>query len=103
MPPLAGKSRYLAKVPPGFQSDYIKIITKFKFRKLISDTDIDTEFYDRTCGGVIMCLQIFEVAVFTEVLYIEGDRGSTVVKVLSYKSEHRWFDPSCWHWNFSLT
>jgi len=24
----------------------------------------------------------------------EGDRGSTVVKVLCYKSEGRWFDPS---------
>jgi len=29
-----------------------------------------------------------------------GDRGSTVVKVLCYKSESRWFDP---RWNFSLT
>jgi hypothetical protein len=26
-----------------------------------------------------------------------------VVKLLSYKSEGRWFDPSCCHWNFSLT
>ena len=25
----------------------------------------------------------------------QGDRGSTVVKVLCYKSEGRWFDPSC--------
>jgi len=28
-----------------------------------------------------------------------GDRG----KVLCYKSEGRWFDPSWCHWNFSLT
>jgi len=28
------------------------------------------------------------------------DRGSTVVKVLCYKSEGRWFDPSWCHWNF---
>jgi len=35
--------------------------------------------------------------------YISGDRGSTVVKVLCYKSEGRWFDPSWCHWNFSLT
>ena len=38
-------------------------------------------------------------------LYV-GDReyrGSTVVKVLCYKSEVRWFDPSWCHWNFSLT
>ena len=33
----------------------------------------------------------------------EGDRGSAVVKVLCYKSEGRWFDPSWCHWNFSLT
>jgi hypothetical protein len=26
-----------------------------------------------------------------------GDRGSTVVKVLLYKSEGRWFDPRWWH------
>jgi len=26
--------------------------------------------------------------------YSMGDRGSTVVKVLCYKSEGRWFDPS---------
>ena len=25
-------------------------------------------------------------------LYVYGDRGSTVVKVLCYKSEGRWFD-----------
>jgi len=28
------------------------------------------------------------------------DRGSTVVKVLCYKSEGRWFDPSWCHWIF---
>ena len=32
-----------------------------------------------------------------------GDRGTTVVKVLCYKSEGRWFDSSWCHWNFSLT
>jgi len=32
-----------------------------------------------------------------------GDRGSTVVKVLYYNSEGRWFDPNWCHWNFSLT
>ena len=29
-----------------------------------------------------------------------GDRGSTVVKVLCYKSECRWFDPSWCQWIF---
>ena len=32
-----------------------------------------------------------------------GDRGSSVVKVLCYKSEGRLFDPSWWHCNFLLT
>ena len=30
----------------------------------------------------------------------EGDRGSTVVRVLCYKSEGRWFDPSWCQWIF---
>jgi len=30
-------------------------------------------------------------------------RGGTVVKVLCYKSEGHWFDPSWCKWNFSLT
>ena len=33
----------------------------------------------------------------------EGDRRSTVVKVLCYKSEGRCFDSRLFHWNFSLT
>ena len=32
-----------------------------------------------------------------------GDRGDTVVKVLCYKSEGPYFDPSWCHWNFLLT
>jgi len=37
------------------------------------------------------------------VLIFTGDRGGTVVKVLFYESEGRWFDPSWCHWSFSLT
>jgi len=29
-----------------------------------------------------------------------GNRGGTVVKVLCYKSDGRWFDPRWCHWNF---
>jgi len=40
---------------------------------------------------------------FSRVLIVvNGDRSSTVVKVLCYKSEGGWFDPSWCHWNFSL-
>jgi len=31
---------------------------------------------------------------------LSGDRGSTVVKVLCYKSDGRWFDPSWCQWIF---
>ena len=34
------------------------------------------------------------------VWYDSGDRGSTVVKVLCYKSEGHWFDPSWCRWIF---
>ena len=33
-------------------------------------------------------------------IYICGDRGSTVVKVLCYKSESRWLDPTSSSQNF---
>jgi len=35
--------------------------------------------------------------------YFQNNRGSTVVKVLCYESEGRWFDPRWCHWNFSFT
>jgi len=40
--------------------------------------------------------------VYTKYL-LYGDRGSTVVNVLCYESEGRWFDSSWCHYNFSLT
>jgi len=39
---------------------------------------------------------------FPVMLYTMGDRGSTVVKVLCYKSKGRWFD-SRWCYYFSFT
>ena len=32
----------------------------------------------------------------------ELDHGSTVVNMMCCKSKGRWFDPSWYHWNFSL-
>ena len=40
------------------------------------------------------------VLIFQCIFFWEGDRGSTVVKMLCYKSEGRWFDPSCRQWIF---
>ena len=44
------------------------------------------------CGCTIFFFQHF--------LIKAGDRGSTAVKVLCYKSEGRWFDPSWCQWIF---
>ena len=40
---------------------------------------------------------------FSRNLCLYGDRGGTVVKMLLYKSEGRWFDSRWFHWNFSFT
>ena len=44
----------------------------------------------------------FEVPLllFTVYTCVKGDRGNTVVKVLCYKLEGRWFDPSWCQWTF---
>jgi len=42
---------------------------------------------------------VFVAERLSSVYIAEGDRGSTVVKVLCYKSEGHWFDPSWCHWN----
>jgi hypothetical protein len=42
------------------------------------------------------------VVYITAVRHTRWDRGSTVVKVLRYKSEGRWFDPRWCHWNFDI-
>jgi len=44
-----------------------------------------------------------EGAIYCTTYKRSGNRGSTVVKALRYKSEGRWFDSRWCHWNFSLT
>jgi len=41
-----------------------------------------------------------DLILFNFVQSLIGDRGSTVFKVLCYKSEGRWLDPSWCQWNF---
>ena len=54
-------------------------------------------FFVRTCGIPVIQLENYDMN--TENILCRpyeafGDRSSTVVKVLCYKSEGRWFDPS---------
>jgi len=53
---------------------------------------------------LVVAQSIFEIpeGLMNNPVYV-GDHGGTVVKVLCYKSEGRWFDPSWCHWNISLT
>ena len=55
--------------------------------------------YMNTCILYICVLLYVCVYVYAYV----GDRGSTVVNVLCYKSEGRWFDSPWRNRNFSLT
>ena len=45
-------------------------------------------------------LLFFDFMVYLHYLLTPGDRGGTAVKVLCYKSEDRWFNPSSCHWIF---
>ena len=49
-----------------------------------------------TTSTKVLPLNIFELLYpyISDILFTFGDRGGTVVKVLCYKSEGRWFDPS---------
>ena len=52
-----------------------------------------------TRTGVFMLTEYCEKH-FGDLVLLAGDRGSTVVKVLYYNSEGRWFDPSWCQWIF---
>ena len=62
---------------------------------------LDTNTCTRTCMS--MYKLYLAGYIFCQVHGSIGDRGGTVVKVLCYKSEGRWFDCRWCHWNISLT
>jgi len=45
-------------------------------------------------------LHILSFIYYSQYMKLAGDHGSTVVKVLCYKSEGRFFDPSWCQWIF---
>ena len=49
---------------------------------------------------VVNVLSVTETLIFCTLQNQTGDRGSTVFKVLCYKSVGRWFDPSRCQWIF---
>ena len=44
--------------------------------------------------------RVYIYIIYVYICIYYGDRGSTVVKVLCYKSEGCWFDPSWCQWIF---
>jgi len=68
------------------------------WRRLLNDKNIDVKKIALHINKIIICFILKFCAYFNS-----GDRGGTVVKVLCYKSEGRWFDPDWCYWNFSLT
>jgi len=58
--------------------------------------------YDATSWNSVLMLRSGSLKTYL-VHTTRGDRGSTVVKVMCYKSKARWLDSRWCHWNFSLT
>jgi len=52
------------------------------------------------CMRIMFACSLFLYIYGIRGMYTCGDRGSTVVKMLCYKSEGRWFDSSCCRWTF---
>ena len=95
-------------------SDTVIIVTgyikKGESKKMHLTISLTCPAVPRISVFVMFVLGCFESSVWSTVFFIKtcigfymGDRGGTVVKVLCYKSEGRWFDSRWCHWNFSLT
>ena len=71
------------------------------YREIIAVcSEIHTKHINTLCGQNV---ELLNVKLVVHTCIVTGDRGGTVVKVLCYKSEGRWFDSRWCHWNFSLT
>jgi len=72
---------------------------------LLSDSVPTSQGTRRTTSFLLLFRKVksFYSENIREYINTMGDRGGRVVKVLCYKSEGHWVDPSWCHWNFSLT
>jgi len=79
----------------------VNVIATQHFLAIKTEITFQTDF--RYLLFVCHKFHFFLTSVLNSLMKEEEDSGGTVVKVLCYKSEGRWFDPSLCHWNFSLT
>ena len=69
---------------------------------LVHDTIYLAEIYRRFGGTYVLFIFLDFCAILVKLYTLSGDRSSTVVKVLCYKSEGRWYDPSWCQWIFFI-
>ena len=98
----------LTDTPPGEEAlqDWLKIPLDGHHKSRVRDCTVmcwkrELDFRNKEIYKYInkLCFILFSNSYYWGI----GDRGGTVIKVLWYKSEGRWFDPRWYHWNFSLT
>jgi len=71
------------------------------FRKDIIKVQVVGSLYKhRLLHGKMKIIK--NIFIYLFIYLLTGDLGGTVVKVLCYKSEGRWFDPVWCHWYFLL-
>jgi hypothetical protein len=84
--------------------DYLYHIINFSVIYSLSVPDSSTcRLHFVYPNATFLTLRVFSFGIVTSLWSETGDRGGTVVKVLCYKSEGRWFDTRWCQWNFSLT
>jgi hypothetical protein len=94
-----------------FLASITAIEMKFKERKILEATNVTRAHRRRGIPENAVSKNIgqkgldklISLRIFSSATILWGGRGSTVVKVLCYKSEGRWFDSRWCHWNFSFT
>jgi hypothetical protein len=99
-----GFERLTARVYPrvpklfSFQQNFLLIAFNY-FRLCIVPTELGKSHWTRGCSyhSVSVSESIFSPLNFSGYYIYQGDRGSTVVKVLRYKSEDRCMDPRWCH------
>ena len=88
------KSLYMFQVSQHPKSGVLKTVTA------ASGTVHNITWSGRDPVPTWPCWREVAVPILWPVLEAARDRGSTVVKLLCYKSEGRWFDPSWCQWIF---
>ena len=92
-----------SKVREGIPAILLYIGLELQLSEVVYDTLLSNKFQEWSLLFFFFFFFFFFFLLLLLLLLFWSHRGSRVVKVLCYKSEGCWFDPSWCHWNFSLT